>query len=261
MILNDLVYATKNRIAKKQDEIPLEELKEKANNQNPKNSQLVYDIFLKSKPSIIGELKQASPSKGIIIENFDYLDILENYEKSNVDIISVLTEPDYFKGSLDILEKVAKKTDKPILRKDFIINEYMIYESFLSGADMILLITVILSDNQLKKYYELANTLGLAVLFETHNKSEIIRVLKLSPEVIGINNRNLKDFTVDIETSIKLRKYIPDSISCISESGIQNKEQISKLKNNKFNGFLIGESLIKSDNKKQFINNILGESI
>lgn len=259
MILDQLVKATQKRITKQEAKISFLELKNKANKKKSKNSQLIYDIFSKKQISVIGEIKHASPSKGLIINNFNYISIVDDYEKSNLDIISVLTEPDYFKGSLNNLEQVHNKTNKPILRKDFIINEYMIYESFLSGADMILLIAVILSDTQLKKFYELANKLGLAVLFETHNQNEIERVLKLNPKMIGINNRNLMDFTVDINHSIKLRKYIPDSVICISESGIENKNDVNQLKEHQINGFLIGEYLIKADNRKTFMNNLLGD--
>ncbi len=203
--------------------------------------------------AIISEVKRASPSKGLIAEDFDYLNIAKEYEEAGVSAISVLTEPYFFQGSDNILKEISENVKTPILRKDFTISSYMIYEAKLIGASAILLIVSILDDNQLKEYLELADELGLSSIVETHDEKEIERALNAGARIIGVNNRNLKDFTVDIHNSVNLRKNVPEDIIFISESGIKTPEDVRILKENNVDGVLIGETLMRSDDKKTLI--------
>lgn len=213
-----------------------------------------FETALKDNPiAIISEVKRASPSKGLIAEDFDYLNIAKEYEDAGVSAISVLTEPYFFQGSDDILKEISENVKTPILRKDFTISPYMIYEAKLIGASAILLIVSILDDNQLKEYLELADELGLSSIVETHDEKEIERALNAGARIIGVNNRNLKDFTVDIHNSVNLRKNVPEDIIFISESGIKTPEDVRILKENNVDGVLIGETLMRSDDKKTLI--------
>ncbi|HKL42617.1 MAG TPA: indole-3-glycerol phosphate synthase TrpC [Clostridia bacterium] len=211
------------------------------------SSSSFYNQLKKEGLSIIGELKKASPSKGIIDNSFDYLSILELYNES-VDGVSVLTEEDYFLGSKEYLVQVKSKTNLPVLRKDFIINKKQILESHYLGADAILLIVSILTDEALKSFYDYAISLNLDVIVEVHDAFEVESALKLNPKIIGINNRNLKNFSIDLGTTRRLKKMIPDNILVISESGIKSKEDIKAIGN--VNGVLIGESFMRSKEKK-----------
>ncbi len=213
-----------------------------------------FEKALMDKPiAIISEVKRASPSKGLIAEDFDYLAIAKDYESAKVSAISVLTEPFFFQGSNEILNEISQTVETPILRKDFTISPYMIYEAKLIGASAILLIASILDDKELKEYLELADSLGLSAIVETHDEEEIERALDAGARIIGVNNRNLKDFTVDINNSIKLRKNVPKDIIFISESGIKTSEDVKRLKENDVDAVLIGETLMRSDNKKALI--------
>ena len=213
-----------------------------------------FEKALREKPiAIISEVKRASPSKGMIAEDFDYLAIAREYEKSGASAISVLTEPDFFKGSIRYLAEIAEEVNIPLLRKDFIIDDSMIYEAKASGASAVLLIAAILDDSQLREFIELAHSLGLSALVEAHDEEEIQRALKAGARVIGVNNRNLKDFTVDLNNSINLRKLVPEEIIFVSESGIKTAEDVSRLKENNIDAVLIGETLMRSDNKRELI--------
>ena len=206
--------------------------------------------------AIISEVKKASPSKGIIAEDFPYLDIAKEYQASGADAISCLTEPDRFKGSDEYLKAITKEVTIPVLRKDFTIDPYMIYQAKLFGASAVLLIAAILSDDELKKYKELADTLGLSCLFEAHDAEEVKRCLAAGARVLGVNNRNLKDFSVDINNSVRLREMVPDDIIFVSESGMSKPEDIKILKENGTNAVLIGEMLMRSADKKGLIREI-----
>ena len=195
--------------------------------------------------SIIAEVKKASPSKGIIEPDFDPIKIALSYEKYGVDAISVLTEKKFFLGDDENIQLVKEKASVPILRKDFIIDKYQIYQSISLGADAILLITSVLKD-KLKSYYELATGLGLHCLVEVHNRAEIELSLESGCKIIGINNRNLNDFHVDIHTTEKLMKYIPKDKIVVSESGISSINDISYLKSIGANAVLIGESFMRN---------------
>ena len=250
MILNEIVDKTKERLIKQKKSQPLEVLKEKTN-QLDTNLNFPFEDMLKTKDlSFICEVKKASPSKGLICENFNPVEIAKEYETIGASAVSVLTEPYFFQGKNSYLSDIADNINLPILRKDFIIDEYMIYESKLIKASAILLIASILTDNQLKEYIELSNSLGLSALVEAHNKEEIDKSLSAGAKIIGVNNRDLKDFTVNINNSIELRKYVPEDILFISESGIKTSDDIKNLRNNNVNGVLIGETLMKSSNRK-----------
>ena len=218
------------------------------------NEEFPFKEALKdSEIAIIAEVKKASPSKGLISRDFDYIKIAREYEEAGASAISVLTEPYFFKGSNDFLREISENVSIPILRKDFTIDEYMIYEAKLLGASAVLLIVSILDDAQLKKYLNLAHELGLSAIVETHDADEIKTALDAGAEIIGVNNRNLADFTVDIENSIRLRSLVGDDVVFISESGIKTKEDVTRLKENNVDAVLIGETLMRSEDKKSMI--------
>ena len=195
--------------------------------------------------SVIAEIKQASPSQGLIRENFNPKDIAKSYQASKATCLSVLTDAPYFKGSLDDLAAVREVVELPLLRKDFIVDEYQIYQSRFYGADCILLIASFLSDAQLKEFYEIAKELSLDVLIEVHDKSEMDRALKLEFPLIGINNRDLKTFKVNLETTINLSKGLQDKI-IVSESGIKTKEDVKEIMSSGTKTFLVGESFMRA---------------
>lgn len=246
MILDDIVKARKARYDIIKEKLPLEKLKEMVNISENKEYRF-YDLFKKKDFVYICECKHKSPSKGIIKENYNYLDIAKEYESAGADCISCLTEPDYFLGSDEHLINIKKNVSIPVLRKDFIFDEYQIYEAKLIGADLILLICAILDNDTLKRFIDLAHSLGLSCLVETHNEQEIDNAIKCGAKVIGVNNRNLKDFSVDNSLSRKLRDKYKDII-LISESGIKDSNDISLIKRAKLNGVLVGEALMKSEN-------------
>ena len=201
--------------------------------------------------NFICECKKASPSKGLISAEFPYLEIAKAYEKGGAAAISCLTEPDYFLGSDVYLQEIAKQVSVPVLRKDFTVSTYQIYEAKRLGAEAVLLICAILSPAQLKEFRLAAESVGLDALVETHDAAEIETALQSGAKLIGINNRNLKDFSVDIGTCLRLRAQIPDDRVCIAESGIRTEEDIRNLKAKGFNGVLIGETLMRSGDPEQ----------
>jgi indole-3-glycerol phosphate synthase len=207
---------------------------------------------------IIAEIKKFSPSAGLIDKEFNPLKIAGAYEAANVAAISVLTEEDFFKGSLEILQQVRNFVSLPLLRKDFIIDLYQIYQSKYFGANCILLIASILSEQELKDFSRLAKELKLDALVEVHNESELDKALSIDTEIIGINNRNLTTFKVDVETSLRLKEKIPTDIITVSESGIKNHRQVKELEQAGFDAILIGESLMRAEHKKEKIRSLLG---
>ncbi len=206
---------------------------------------------------IIGEIKKASPSAGQIIENYDPLEIAKIYEKAGTEAISILTEGKYFKGEIDHLSLLKKNTNIPILRKDFIIDEYQIYESKIYQADVILLIVSVLSDDQLRKFIEIANDLKLDCIIETHDEQEIKRAIKLNYPIIGINNRNLKNLTTDVNNSVNLFTSVSKDYSVIAESGIKTSSEIKMYNELGIFNFLIGESILRSNDYTAFIKKLL----
>jgi indole-3-glycerol phosphate synthase len=198
--------------------------------------------------SIIAEIKKASPSKGVLKKDFNHLRIAETYMKHIVDAISVLTDEKYFAGKIEYLQQIASIKTIPLLRKDFIIDEFQIFESKAFGADLILLISEALTKSQIKDYTQTAFEIGLEVLLEIHSADELKKIDLDINKLIGINNRDLKSFNVDINTTINLKKLLPSHIQVISESGISLKSHIELLKSNGINGILIGEHLMRSEN-------------
>lgn len=249
MILDDIVRDRKKDYEKRILDLPLDILKEKIKiEDNPKFK--FYDLFKNNDFIYICECKHKSPSKGIIKEDYNYLDIAKEYEKYGANAISCLTEPNYFLGDDKHLIDIKNNVNIPVLRKDFIFSEYQIYESKLIGADLILLICAILDFDTLARYIELAHKLGLSCLVETHNEEEIEMAIKAKALVIGVNNRNLKDFSVDTNLAKKLREKYKDVI-LISESGVKNSNDIKEIKRAGLNGVLVGEALMKSKDIKK----------
>ena len=245
MILDKIVEKTKERYADKIDK--LEEIKTLASRRAILNPNFFYDAIAKDGISFICELKKASPSKGIIKKNFNYLEIAKEYNKC-ADVISCLTEPYFFLGSDEYLTNVKMNVNIPVLRKDFILYEYQIYEAKAIGADAILLIVAILDRDTLAKYIDIAHSIGLGCLVEAHDLDEINIAISAGAKVLGVNNRNLKDFTVDINNSINLRKAVSKDILFVSESGIKTRCDIKNLEENDVNAVLIGETLMRSNN-------------
>ena len=207
-----------------------------------------FKASLKDKDqAIIAEIKKASPSAGVISEDFDPVTKAIEYKAFGASALSILTEEDYFLGSIQFLKDVKEVSDLPILRKDFIVDIYQIYESKLIGSDCILLIASILSDTELEEFTQLSDSLGLDYIIEVHNEKELRRAQNFPKAMIGVNNRNLKTFNVDIENSIRLKKLFKKNNLFIAESGIKGQEDIDKLIENDINVFLIGESLMKGD--------------
>ena len=244
MILDEIAEKTKIRYEEVKKAVPLDVIKEKALQMNLNTGFPFKKAMAKSGLSFICEVKKASPSKGIISEEFDYLNIAKDYEKAGASAISVLTEPYYFKGSNKFLSEIKNEVTIPVLRKDFTVDEYQIYEAKTIGADCILLICALLDTDTLKKY------LGLDAIVETHNKKEMESAIAAGADIIGINNRNLKTFNVDLNTTKGLASLVPKDKILISESGIKTKEDIRFVKENEAKAVLIGETFMRSKDKK-----------
>lgn len=212
MILDEIVEKRKINIAKQKQIKSLATIKKEAEDL-PKNRDFLFEkSLMKQDINFICEVKKASPSKGIIAQDFPYLEIAKTYELAGANAISVLTEPDYFLGEDKYLQEIVQNVNVPVLCKDFIIDEYQIYKAKILGASAILLICAILDDERLKRFFSLAEKLGLSCLVEAHDENEIERALKIQARIIGVNNRNLKDFTVDVENSLKLRSLVPENV-------------------------------------------------
>ena len=245
-ILDEIVAKTKSKLEEKKQGLSLEELISKIDFKNLKETNFKKSLQNKAE-AIIAEIKKASPSAGIISDNFDPVLKSKEYESFGASALSILTEEDYFLGNIEYLKDVKAITSLPILRKDFIVDEYQIYESKLIGADCILLIASILNDEELKNFSEIAERLKLDYIIEVHDEEELQRVKHFSNAIIGVNNRNLKTFDVDINNSVELKKIFDGQNTFIAESGIRSKKDIEYLKKHNINVFLIGESLMKGD--------------
>lgn len=271
-ILQEIALKTKERVEAQKKEVPLEEMKAQAMELVKQEAQAAEEqtasagavpgkpetyAFYRalSAPGIhlICEAKKASPSKGLIAEDFPYVDIAKDYEAGGASAISVLTEPFYFLGSNDYLKEIRAAVSIPVLRKDFTVDAYQIYEAKVLGAHAILLICAILEEETLSQYLELAHSLGLSALVETHNSEEIQMALRAGANIIGVNNRNLKDFSVDITHSADLRKLVPEHVVFVAESGIHSKEQITELKKDGVNAVLIGETFMRADDRRAIV--------
>ena len=255
-MLDEIVEKTKERLIESKKNKSLDEIKEEVQKMEITNDFPFKKALSEDEISIIAEVKRASPSKGLIAEDFDYLAIAKEYEEAGASAISVLTEPYFFKGSNDYLKEISQCVSIPILRKDFVIDEYMIWEAKALGASAVLLIVSILSIVELKKFLDLAHDLGLSAIVETHDGDEIRTALNVGAEIIGVNNRDLTNFTVDIENSINLRRCVSGDVIFISESGIKTPEDVRRLKENNVDAVLIGETLMKSDDKKSMISEL-----
>ena len=249
MILDDIVCDKKIRLEEHKariSESDMRRLAEDATKAHDYEDDLFYKNMSKPGISIIGEFKQASPSLGRIESKIDLMDRIDEYNEC-VDAISCLTEEDHFNGNVEYLKQIRAKSALPILRKDFMIEEYQFYEARVIGSDAVLLITAILDDAQMKDFYDLSRELGLGVLVETHDEYERERALKIDPRIVGINNRNLKDFTITLENTGRLRKYVPNDKLLIAESGIMGDEDVRYLKEVGVDGFLIGRAFMESE--------------
>ena len=256
-ILDELAEYAKQRVARAKENISLEELKRRAF-ALPRGNYEFEKALKKIDIAFICECKKASPSKGIIAEDFPYLQIAKEYEAAGADCISVLTEPKWFLGSDRYLQEIAQAVDIPCLRKDFTVDEYMIYEAKCLGASAILLICSILSENQIKEYIEICDMLGLSALVEAHDEAEVKTALDCGSRIIGVNNRNLKDFSVDTENSRRLRSLIPKDVIFVSESGVKTPEDVQLLREAGADAVLIGETLMKAADKKKKLNELRG---
>lgn len=248
-ILDELAGAARRRTETAKLRLPPEEIMERAMSL-PKGSLEFEAALRKSGMSFICECKKASPSKGLIAPDFRYLETAREYEAAGADCISVLTEPTRFLGSDVYLEEIASAVSVPCLRKDFAVDEYMIYEAKLLGAKAVLLICSILTEKQLREYMDICRELGISALVEAHDEAEIKTAVLAGASIIGVNNRNLKDFTVDTENSGRMRELVPDNIVFVSESGVRTAEDVERLREIGADAVLIGETLMRAENKK-----------
>lgn len=245
-ILEEIAAKTRECVAEAKNKVSLEEMKQQAESLNAETGFPFENAIKKGSLSFICEVKKASPSKGLIAGDFPYVEIAKEYEKGGASAISVLTEPYWFMGSNEYLKEIRAAVDIPIIRKDFTVDEYMIYEAKVIGADAVLLICAILDDDSLKKYMQTADKLGLSALVETHDEEEVNRAVKAGARLIGVNNRDLRNFTVDINNSLRLRNLVPDNITFVSESGIKGEKEIRELAQGKVDGVLIGETMMRA---------------
>ena len=260
MILDKIIEATKIRVAQeKQVESP--EAVKTAALALPSDTGFPFEAALRQQDfNFICEVKKASPSKGIIAEHFPYLDIAKEYEVAGAAAISVLTEPDFFKGDKKYLQEIASTVKIPVLRKDFIIDEYQIYQAKVWGASAILLICACLDVPTLTKFRELADSLGLSSLVEAHDEHEVQMAIDCGARIIGVNNRNLKDFTVDVQNSVRLRNLVQDDVIFVSESGLETPEDIQVLRDNNIGVALMGETFMRSPNKVEKLAYLYGST-
>ena len=258
-ILQTIATKTKERIEKQKILYPLEELKQ-ACAQLPINQDFPFEQALRKEGlSYICECKKASPSKGLIDEDFNYLQIAKEYEKVGARAISVLTEPEFFLGSDQYLQEIAQEVKIPCLRKDFVVDEYMIYQAKRLGAQAILLIVSLLDTQILKQYLDIANSLGLSCLVEAHDEAEIKQASDAGAKIIGVNNRNLRNFQVNVENTLNLRRAIPKEILMVAESGIQSRSDIALLEKAQIDAVLIGETLMKASDRQAKMAELRGE--
>lgn len=256
-ILDEIAEATRLRVANNKKIKSTEEIRKEAFAMVKGNFEF-ENALKKDGLSFICECKKASPSKGIIADDFPYLQIAKDYEKAGADCISVLTEPKWFLGKDEYLKEIANAVSIPCLRKDFVVDEYMIYEAKIFGAKAVLLICAILSKDKIKEYIKICDELGLSALVEAHDENEIKMALSVGARIIGVNNRNLKDFSVDTNNSKKLRDLVPKDIIFISESGVKTAEDVKVICDMGADAVLVGETLMKAENKKNKLDELRG---
>jgi len=268
MILDKIARSTQERVKRSKEKLSLKELRAMIYDGESIKDTVSRPVFAFEKAlmasddiAFICEVKKASPSKGIIAEDFPYLEIAGDYEKAGAAAISVLTEPEYFQGDNKYLTEISRTVSIPVLRKDFTIDEYQIYEAKAIGADAVLLICSLLDEKTIRSYIALCDELGLSALVEAHTKEELDMALTAGARLIGVNNRNLKTFKVDLENSIRLRSYVPAEIPFVAESGIKTAEDIKRLKAAGVNAVLIGETLMKSPDKAAALAQLKGKEL
>jgi indole-3-glycerol phosphate synthase len=257
-LLNKIVDKKKKKLDSLKTKVPLREIKSRASDVEwPRNFRNA--LRRDSGPiRLVAEIKKASPIKGVIRQDFNPVTIASIYERKKVDAISVITEEDYFQGKLEYLLDVKKITDRPLLRKDFIFDEYQIYESKEKGADAILLIASMLDENQSVEFLHLAKEIGLSVVFEVHDFKELEMVLHINAEVIGINNRDIKTLSINLDTTFKLKKEIPFDKIVVSESGIKTREDVRRLENAGIDSILIGTAFMEAEDIGKKIDEFMG---
>lgn len=256
-ILETIAQATRERVAQARASTPLEELRERALAAvaaRESGEGFPFEAAL-AQPgmSFICECKKASPSKGLIAADFPYLDIARSYEDAGAAAISCLTEPQWFQGSLQYLQDIADAVRIPVLRKDFLVDEYMVYEAAVAGAAAVLLICSILTPRELAACLQLAHELGMSALVEAHDEQEVRMALSAGARVVGVNNRNLKDFTVDFGNSIRLRGLVPDDVLFVTESGVKTAQDVELLAQHGVDAVLIGETLMRAADKRAML--------
>ena len=257
-ILDQLADHARERVALSKEKVSFDEVKVRA--LEIADQSFSFEKALAANPDIafICECKKASPSKGLIAPDFPYLEIARSYEEAGADCISVLTEPKWFLGSDQYLKEITSEVKIPCIRKDFTVDPYMIYEAKLLGASAVLLIMSILDEKTAGEYLKVADSLGLSALVETHNDEEVKQALNIGARIIGVNNRNLKDFTVDTENSRKLRQLIPSDVLFVSESGVSSPEDVRKLRRIGADAVLVGETLMRAEDKKKRLAELKG---
>lgn len=255
MILDKLIASTKIRVEKARAEVSASELISQLDKKELKKGQFAKGLTEFDDVSIIAEIKKASPSKGLIRPDFDHMKIAKAYSECNIQAMSILTEPEYFKGDLSYVRDVKSTFDIPVLRKDFIVDEYQIYEAKLAGADAILLIMAALTDSEYKQFHKTADELELDVLVETHNEEEVKRAVEYG-RIIGVNNRNLQTFEEDITTCERLLPLIPQNAIKVAESAIRTHDNFEYLRSLKFDAALIGEAFMREDNIKAAVDRL-----
>ncbi len=261
MILDELAAYAKTRVQKAQHKVPFSEIRRQALLMDASTGFPVEKALKEEGIHYICEVKKASPSKGVIAREFPYLQIAKDYEEAGATMISCLTEPKWFKGKDEYLQEIAKNVQIPVLRKDFTVDEYQIYEAKVLGASCILLICAILDTDTIGRYLKICDQLGLSAIVEVHDEEEMASAIRAGARIIGVNNRNLKDFTVDIGNSIRLRGLAPKETLFIAESGIKTSEDIQALREARVNGVLIGETLMRSPDKKAMLEELNGAKL
>lgn len=258
-ILDKIAERTTLRVARDKELLPLDELKRRAL-RLPKGDFPFESALRRQGLSFICECKKASPSKGLIASDFPYLDIARAYEAAGVDAISILTEPEFFLGNDKFLAEIAAQVSIPCLRKDFVVDAYQIWQAKVLGAAAVLLICSILDDGRLKNFIALADELGLSALVEAHDAAEIKRAVDGGAKIIGVNNRNLKDFSVDMDNAKRLRELVPPEMIFVSESGVQSADDVKKIRALGADAVLVGEVLMRAADKKSKLAELKGES-
>lgn len=258
MILNTIAQSTRLRVDSAKKKFPIEQCRSAALLEKQDTGFPFEKALSRDEVGFICEVKKASPSKGLISPDFPYLQIALDYESAGAAAISVLTEPEFFLGSNRYLSEIARAVTVPVLRKDFIIDEYQIFEAKLLGASAVLLICALLDGGTVSEYIRLCDTLGLSALVEVHDESEMKSAVFAGARIIGVNNRNLKDFIVDIENSVRLRSLAPPDILFVAESGIQSAADVDALRRCGVNAVLVGEALMKAPDKKRMLRELRG---